>query len=60
MQRLIDFDDFLFNSLFESSSKNPLLFRLSRRLRELLKAINHEISNDLLETKFSLSIDIKY
>lgn len=48
MQRLTNFDDFLFNMLFESS-KMPMAFKLSRRLTRLIETINSPISREILE-----------
>lgn len=49
MQRLINFDDFLLDKLFENTSNNPLLFRLSPRLFKLLQTIDNPIAKDLLD-----------
>ena len=57
MQRLINFNDFLFNSLFESAEKNPLAFRLSPRLIQLLRSIRDPISKDLLGIDGGVSKD---
>jgi hypothetical protein len=51
MEKLIDFNDFMFNKLLEEINVkvNELELILSERMRNILKEIDHKIAHDLLE-----------
>jgi hypothetical protein len=56
MQRVSDYNNFMFDLLLESAVKNTLPFRLSRRLITLLSTVKHPISHDLLILDYEKSL----